>query len=207
MEDAPIKLPTADQLATLAALLGRGSQREDVPGLISQALAIWNEAHKVLKPRIRERWNQFKEERALAIPPCPKTCPVTRDTFARLMIPRLKKRPAELAAALKEFSKAVLERKFLDSGEARQTTPEEVEKYYTEWKPIENAEQFERIAGRFLTWWTPRDAEQMSEVRRNAALSQKRREAGAKAKRHPRPRKADFKDAAQEGLRKLGLLT
>jgi hypothetical protein len=176
-------LPTPEQLATLAATLARNPADEDFR-LLLRALELWQGAEMVLRAE-REtqlRRNQpaymqaYLEQAVLGPLPTPKRYPVTRDEFARLMLPHKKGRTADLATALKDYIRADIRKE-----KARDATPDEVADRYANWPPIENVEALRNARFSFAMWWEGHHARQVYVARHNAGkLGQKARKAASK---------------------------
>jgi hypothetical protein len=98
------KLPTAQQLATLAATLARQSNKNS-DKLCSEAMNLWATAHEymVLQRLCDKDWQVEKARMdANRIEPAqPKSYPITRDDFCRLVLPKLNGRTGERASIIR----------------------------------------------------------------------------------------------------------
>ncbi len=98
------KLPTPQQLATLAATLARQGNN-NLEQLCSEAMLLWAAAHEhiVLQRKCDEDWKveSARQEANRIEPPEPKMHPVTRDEFCRLVLPKLNGRTGERASIIK----------------------------------------------------------------------------------------------------------
>jgi len=191
--------PTTEQLAMLAAALAHTGE-DDSFHLVSRAADLWERTQAYLDfmyseaPLSEEQLARGAEFQAL---PKPRKYPVKRDEFAQLMLPRLKGRTADLAAALKAYGAEKLRRERVRQGSSEEPTPEEVAKYYAEWKPMDQP-TFSEASWEFFHWWKDYHRQQVSEVRRKAALSAKRRKAASKAKHPARPPVAQLQAALKQ---------
>jgi hypothetical protein len=163
------KLPTTEQLATLAATLVRTSDH-DANSLAAAALTLWRAAEDELaKAReAADRWTVVTipaEGRPISeaeLPPLPepKRYPIKRDEFARLVLPHLKGRTAELAEKLKAYCKACIAART-----GRTATPEQVADYYANWKDITQEWEYQISARQFQNWWNYYAPKKLSEDR------------------------------------------
>ncbi|HEY5345963.1 MAG TPA: hypothetical protein VIK62_06425 [Verrucomicrobiae bacterium] len=100
------KLPTAQQLATLAATLARQSNNNS-DKLCSEAMNLWATAHEYMAlQRLCDKDWQIEKARmdANRIEPAePKRYPITRDDFCRLVLPKLNGRTGERASIIKTW--------------------------------------------------------------------------------------------------------
>jgi hypothetical protein len=131
--------PTTQQLAMLAATLAH-TANDDPLYLISKAAGLWEKAEAYLDLMYTEASlseEQLARQAEFQALPKPRKYPVTRDEFARLMLPHLKGRTADLAAALKAYAAGKLELQRIGQESPDKPTPEEIAKYYEEWKPMD----------------------------------------------------------------------
>lgn len=179
--------PTVQELALVAATIAGCTGLDlhaarppeevlhDLNALSLTAFNLWTSAARRLK--IEQQWEVACDvlDAMFAGLPMPKSYPVTRDEFIRLVLPRLKGRTAEQAAALKGFAKHQVELKImLETGTRREAAPEEIANYYATWNPSLTEEEFTNLRRYFLFWWEVHHAVQVTLARRKARKSRKK---------------------------------
>lgn len=163
-------LPTTEQLTLIAATLSKPGNG-NAATLTDAALKLWQAAERKLDSERQiearsDKWNA--EFDAL---PKPKSFPVDRDQFARLMLPSLVGRTADLAKAIKDYIGATTS----GSGHEGKPTDAEIAERFSQWKPIINEHNFQLAARKFSLWWQDHHKAKISEMRRdlrNAAIKE-----------------------------------
>ena len=175
------KLPTIDQLASIAAHLTKSKiSDENANSLIEEAFKLWEAAQARLfleserLTALRADSAAFDKNKSAApsLPTKPdrkgNPFPMHRDKFFRKMLPKLAGRPAELA----QIAKAYLREK---GGEERgkKLTQAQVNRAYAAFGPISET-AFLSVEWHFKNWYSKWRREKTSKARSVASSKRKR---------------------------------
>jgi hypothetical protein len=161
IHDALGYLPTIEQLAMIAATLGRGAKKELPGDLIDAAFELWKDARNRIVQAIEsdelqkedsdfysfvDHWESvfpmvFKHEHL----------PIARDDFLKVVFPHYTDRPDKLAQISKAFLRDSITKRL-----KREATPDEVSDAYENWTPFQTEEKANTDGYSMRKWYKTR---------------------------------------------------
>ncbi len=180
-------LPTADHLAMIAATLAQ-STNDKPDSLTDAAMTIWLSARKRIFQaadhlEIYEQDLQLDVDGSVAefnrdweannldeirVSTDERAYPLSRDDFFRMILPKMKSRPAEVAQLAKKFLRDDLSKRH-----KKEPTQDEVNAVYSGWKTYKTFEQAYAAEKYFLGWHKQHIQQQRSNAGSASAAKQK----------------------------------